>query len=267
MFDNLLKSLVLFLITCNLTSCSSKPSGIPNQEISVGEKMLNATPDKETRGTEEQLNPYKTKSFSPPERISKDEIEDVPMSDLEEFCSNTYDQLECLQRVYDELDRRLIAKQEELLQSKNQKSHKDLQEKWLKYKSKEFKFIELIFDEDGTMYPKLTVKYKTQIVKNRILELDTSDDDIENEALREQLTDAKTKYNASFNSVIERDKISNHFESLFLSAHSAWLEYKKQAILPLNHETESSALNRHIKLLTNRTEYLTALSGYLSTME
>lgn len=216
---------------------------------------------------ETDLNLYKTQSFSLPERISKDEIEDIPIDELEEFCSDTYDQLECLQRVYDELDRRLIAKQKEQLQSENKKNYKDIQEKWLKYKSKEFKFIELIFDEDGTMYPKLIVKYKTQIVKNRILEVETTDDIKEIDTLRQQLADAKTNYNTSYNSVIARDKTSNHFESLFLSAHSAWLEYKRLVILPLNDEMESSALNRHIVLLKNRTKYLTVLSNYLSTME
>lgn len=255
MINYLSKSIALFLIACNLSSCNSIPS-VTDGEYEKINSLSESTPAK----TENQPVSFQ-------ERTSRDEIEDVPISDLEEFCHDTHDQLECLQRVYDELDRRLIAKQEELLQSKNQKSYKDIQEKWLQYKSKEFGFIEQIFDEDGTMYPKLTVKYKTKIVKNRILELDTSDDDKEIEALRQQLTDAKTQYNASYNSVIERDKISNHFKSLFLTAHNAWLEYKSLAILPLNGEAENSTLSRHIKLLTNRTVYLTALSNYLSTME
>jgi|GEM_PF-6520976 len=229
MFDNLSKSLVLFLITCNLSGCKSTPP------VTDGE--------------------------------NEDEIEAVPISGLEEFCSDTYDQLECLQRVYDELDRRLIAKQEELLQSKNQKSYRNIQNKWLKYKSKEFRFIERIFDQDGTMYPELTVKYKTQIVRNRMLEVETSGDIKEIDALKRQLTDATTNYNTSYNTVVERFNVLDYFESDFLSAHSTWLEYKKQAILPLNGEAENATLSRHIKLLTNRTAYLTALDGYLGTME
>ncbi len=419
MIDYLLKSVALLLMICNLTSCSSQPSGVPNQETSVGEKMLNTTPNKpenlntitclncrieiedqsmtaffknlkaiefdissiyngdgdkyygfkynlgknhqalvfgcdyyeggidfylvvwdnrkrqfisepqmisgvranggqfeyrestitdlnndnipdlvtnnyivyedvdpselknnyldlytfkdggfkKIRGTEDQLKRYKTNSFSLPERVSKDEIKDLPISDLEEFCSDTYDQIDCLQQVYDELDRRLIAKQEELLQSKNQKAYKNIQEKWLKYKSKEFRFIEQIFDQDGTMYPVLTVKYKTQIVKNRILEIKTSDDLKEIDALNRQLTDAKTNYNTSYNKIVQRFKVLGHLESDFLSAHSTWLEYKNQTILPLNDETESSVLNRHIVILKNRTEYLTKLNNYLTTIE
>ena len=188
------------------------------------------------------------------------------MDELEEFCHDTYDQLECLQQVYDEFNRRL-SRQEQQFQSKNKKSYKDIQNKWLRYKSKEFKFIELIFDQDGTMYPKLTENYKTQIVKNRILEIETSDDIKKIDALKRQLTDAKTNYNKSYNNVVERFKILDHFESDFLSAHSTWLEYKKQAILPLDDETESSALNRHIILLNNRMEYLTMLNNYLINNE
>ncbi len=420
MFDNLSKLLVLFLIICHLTSCSSNPSGISKQELSVGEEMLNATPSKpenlntvtcldcrieiedphmtaffkklkpieidirsiyegegekyygfkydlgknhqavvfgrdfyeggidfylivwdnrkrqfisepqmlagvradggrfeyiestitdlngdaipdlvtnnyivykdvdpselkndylevytfedggfkETRGTAEQLKRYKTKSFSLPERIAKDEIEDLPIDELEELCSDdSYDQIECLVQVYDELERRLLFKQAQQLQTENKKSHKDIQDKWLDYKEKEFKFIERIFDQDGTMYPKLKVKYKTQIVRNRILEVETQDDSKEMGALKGQLADAKTDYHTSYTNVMERFKVLEYFESHFLSAHSAWLEYEKQAILPLNGETESAALNRHLVLLNNRAEYLTTLSDYLSTME
>ena len=218
------------------------------------------------QGTAEQINKYRTQSFSLQERTSKDKIEDMSMDELEEFCHDTYDQLECLQQVYDEFNRRL-SRQEQQFQSKNKKSYKDIQNKWLRYKSKEFKFIELIFDQDGTMYPKLTENYKTQIVKNRILEIETSDDIKKIDALKRQLTDAKTNYNKSYNNVVERFKILDHFESDFLSAHSTWLEYKKQAILPLDDETESSALNRHIILLNNRMEYLTMLNNYLINNE
>lgn len=216
---------------------------------------------------ETDVNFNRTQSFLKPERISIDETEVVQNDELEDFCNDTHDQLECLQRVYDEFNRRLLSKHEQQLQTENKKTHQDIQEKWLKYKSKEFKFIEKIFDEDGTMYPKLTVKYKIQIVKNRILELEVSDDIKEIDALKKQLTVAKTKYNESYNSVVDRFKILDYFETDFLSAHSEWLEYKRLAILPLNGESENSTLSRHIKLLENRTEYLTTLSNYLSTME
>ena len=220
---------------------------------------------KEAKGTKQQLNIYKTKSFSLPERISKNEIEDVPIDKLEEFCNGTHDLIYCLQQVSDEFNRRLLSKQEELLQSKNQKRHKNIQDKWLEYKLKDFKIIELMFDREGANYP--TIRFKTKIVKNRILESDTSSDNKDIEVLRQQLAEAKTKYDVSYNSVMKRDKISNHFGSLFQSANSAWLEYKRLAVLPLDGETENSVLRRHIQLLTNRAEYLTALSDYLSTMK
>ena len=122
-----------------------------------------------------------------------------------------------------------------------------------------------MFDREGANYP--TIRFKTKIVKNRILESDTSSDNKDIEVLRQQLAEAKTKYDVSYNSVMKRDKISNHFGSLFQSANSAWLEYKRLAVLPLDGETENSVLRRHIQLLTNRAEYLTALSDYLSTMK
>lgn len=248
MSDRLSKWFVLFLIICSLSSCNST-SPVSNRE------------------NKKQLNLNKTEYVSLPGRISDGEIEDVPIDKLEDFCSDTYDQLECLQQVYDEFNLRLLSRQEQQLQSKNKKNYKDVQDKWVKYKSKEFKFIERIFDQDGTMYPKLIVKYKTQIVKNRIMEVETSDDIKEIDTLKRQLTDAKTNYNISYNNVVERFKVLDYFESDFLSTHSTWLEYKRLAIQPLDGEAESSILSRHIKLLTNRTEYLTTLSDYLSTME
>jgi len=96
---------------------------------------------------------------------------------------STHGMLNCLNEVFEKWDvelNKVYNELKDMLDESGKKKLKDSQLEWIKFRDKEFEFIDYLYSQkDGTMYLTMRVSDRVEVVRKRALELQSYIDVLE----------------------------------------------------------------------------------------